>query len=141
MVERSDEDLLRGAALEEEGIPELDEQEPGQILSGDTGEGIIPPREYALGAEEFGTTAGEEAIGESLDQRVAREEPDVSWHDVAGADDRALAGRLVQPDNTSQGVADAVPDGVALSAEEAAMRIETDPAGLGAGGPGYVDED
>jgi hypothetical protein len=111
------------------------------------GEGIIPPRDYPLAAEEFGTTAGEEAIGESVDQRAAREEPEVSWHDVAGADDHALAGRLVQPDaginvdDTAEEVADAVPDGVALTAEESAMRIETDPAGMGGGGPGYLDDD
>jgi hypothetical protein len=34
MVERNDEALLRGAALEEEPIAELEDQPPGKVLSG-----------------------------------------------------------------------------------------------------------
>jgi hypothetical protein len=147
MVERNDEALFRGAALEEEGIPELEDQLPGKILSGDTGEGITPPRDYPLAAEEYGTTAAEQAAGETFDQRTAREEPDLSWDDVVG-DDSHLAGRLVQPDSGMVDVDDtaeefgyAASDVAGLSAEEAAMRIETEPEGLGDGWPGYLDEE
>jgi hypothetical protein len=87
-------------------------------------------------------------MGESLDQRIAREEPELSWNDVVAADDDPVAGRLVQPDQgmvdfdaTAEEVGDVVPDTVGLSAEEQAVRIETDPDGLGAGWPGYLDED
>jgi hypothetical protein len=147
MVERNDEALLRGAALEQEGISELEDQPASKILTGETPEGIIPPRDYPLGAEEYGTTAAEEAIGETVAQRVAREEPDLSGDDVRDDDER-LAGRLVQPDagmadadDTAEELGYVVPDVAGLSAEEAAVRIETDPEGLGGGWPGYLDED
>ncbi len=149
MLERNDEALLRGAALEEEGIPEVEDQPVGKILSGETPEGTVPPRDYPLGAEEYGTTADEERMGETFAQRVAREEPDLFWPDVsAGEADRPLAGRLVQPDlgmvdvdDTAEEVGYQAADVAGLSAEEAAMRIETDPAGMGSGWPGYLDED
>jgi hypothetical protein len=147
MIERNDKAMLRGAALEEEGIPEIEDQPSGKVLSGDTGEGIAPPRDYPLGTEEHGTTAAEQAAGETLTQRMAREEPDLSWNDVVG-DDNDLAGRLVQPgsemvdgDDTAEELGYAVPDVAGMSAEEAAMRIETDPEGLGGGWPGYLDEE
>jgi hypothetical protein len=146
MVERNDEALLRGAALEQEGIPELEDQPAGKVLTGETPEGIIPPRDYPVGAEEYGTTVAEETVGETVGQRVAREEPDLSGDGVRG-DDRHLAGRLVQPDagmavdDTAEELGDAVPDMAGLSAEEEAVRIETDPEGLGGGWPGYLDEE
>ena len=56
------------------------------------------------------------------------------------------AGRLVQPDegmvdldDTAEEVADLADDYVGLSAEEEAVRIETNPAGLGRGSDGYLD--
>jgi hypothetical protein len=88
-------------------------------------------------------------MGESLDQRIAREEPELSWNDVVAADDDPVAGRLVQPDQgmvdfdaTAEEVGDVVPDTVGLSAEEQAVRIETDPDGPEAReqeGPGEDD--
>ena len=148
MVERNDEALLQRAALEEEGIPELEEQPPGKVLSGETPEGIVPPRDYPLGAEEYGTTAAEELIGESIAVRAAREELPLSAERPLNDDGHGLVGRLVQPDGGMVDVDDTadefgydVADGVALSAEEAAIRVETDPEGLGGGWPGYLDED
>jgi hypothetical protein len=149
MLEPNDEALLRDAAPEDEGIPDTEDQPPGKILSGETPEGMVPPRDHPLGADEFGTTAAEESAGESFARRVAREEPDSLAGVLADDDDgRPLAGRLVQPDlgmvdtdDTPEEVADAVPDVVGLSAEEAAMRVETDPEGMGGGWPGYVDEE
>jgi hypothetical protein len=149
-VDPNDEALLREAALEEEGIPELEDQPVGKILSGETPEGLVPPRDYPLGAEEFGTTAAEDAMGETLAQRVAREVPDVPAGEGLddADDDQALAGRLVQPDfgvvdadDTPEEVGEAVPDVGGLSAEEEAMRVEREPGGLGGGWPGYLQDE
>ncbi|HEX2043099.1 MAG TPA: hypothetical protein VHF24_10740 [Acidimicrobiales bacterium] len=134
MADPNDEALLRDAALEEEGIPELEDQPVGKVLSGETPEGVVPPRDYPLGAEEFGTTAAEDAMGESLAQRVAREVPDRPVGEGLDDEDEALAGRLVQPD---LGVVDVA----GLSAEEEAMHVEGEPGGLGGGWPGYLQDE
>jgi hypothetical protein len=148
MVEPNDEALLRDAALEEEGIPELEEQPVGKVLSGETPEGVVPPRDYPLGAEEFGTTPAEDAVGESLAQRVAREVPDRPVGEGLEDQDESLAGRLVQPDlgvvdldETPEEVGEAAPDVGGLSAEEEAMHVERDPGGLGGGWPGYLQDE
>lgn len=47
---------------------------------------------------------------------------------------------MVDVDDTAEELGDAVADVAGLSAEEAAMRIETDPTSLGGGWPGYLDE-
>ncbi len=147
-MDPNDEALLREAALEEEGIPELEDQPAGKVLSGETSEGLVPPRDYPLGAEEFGTTAAEDAMGETLAQRVAREVPDAPVGDGLDDDDEPLAGRLVQPDlgvvdvdETAEEVGEAVPDVGGLSAEEEAMRVEREPGGLGGGWPGYLQDE
>lgn len=88
----------------------------------------LPPErgDLPLGVEEFGTTAEEQRAGESLDRRLAREEPDTPG---AGRDDRSdptVAGELVEPDEGAH--PDAEPDAVAeerggltISAEELAI--------------------
>ncbi len=146
----SDDELYRSAAAEEEGIPELEGQPPGKVLTGDTGEDLPLPRDHPLGAEEYGTTSAEEARGETFAQRVQREEPELVPRAPAGwlqEDDYVLAGRLVQPDagmvdmdETAEESGDATGEMVGLSAEEAAVRIEEEPAGLGGGWTGYLDE-
>ncbi len=114
-------------------------------------EGYSPP-ERPLGVDKFGTTAAEQAQGETLDQRIAQEEPDpaLEVEDLlaAPADDDpdapveadeflddgqvgdVRAGRLVDPD---EGVredsekdsvgGDVGIDGGAASAEEAAVHV------------------
>ena len=103
--------------------------------------GYSPPEKYSA-AQGFGNTPYEEAVGETLDQRVAQEEPepdpyleaeravdpDVPTGDGEVGDERA--GRLVDPDqglgeDTEKDlVADDVGiDGAAASAEEAAMHV------------------
>ena len=148
MVERDDEALLRGAALGEKPIPELEDQPPGKVLAGGAPEGIVPPRDYPLGGDEDGATAAEEAIGETVAGWAARDEPELSSEGLLGDDGHPLAGRLVQPDSgmvdvdgTAEEFSHDVDDGAGLSAEEAAIRVETDPEGLGGGWPGYLDED
>lgn len=102
------------------------------------------------GANRFGTTPAEARAGESIDQLLAQEEPDVDPHAEAADDDdelirrgyerEARAGRLVADD---EGVrqdeqADAVAwdvgiDGGGASAEEAAIHLVDDPDGPGDG--------
>ncbi|NYD56155.1 hypothetical protein BKA08_000393 [Nocardioides marinisabuli] len=101
--------------------------------------GYSPPEKYSPG-QGFGNTPYEEATGESLDQRVAQEEPEPDPYAEAEAEaDREQvggevgderAGRLVDPD---EGLAEDVDaelvgddvgiDGAAASAEEAAVHV------------------
>jgi Family of unknown function (DUF5709) len=115
----------------------LDTRGPADPLD----EGLSPP-ERPWGVEDFGATPREEAEGESLDRRLAREVPDTSDEedgddlgDVSDTDgelrddevgDRR-AGRLVaDEDGPVDGELDAQDvgvDGAAASAEEAAVHL------------------
>jgi hypothetical protein len=132
-VPRRDDDPERSHDPEAEGIPDLDGPLPGKVITGDAQEGMSPPRDVPVAALEYGTTAYEEEVGESLDLKLAREEPDVTEDDVFD-DDAAedTVGRLIdEGDDLSDGaVADDEKDAVAgnedadpatLSAEEAAV--------------------
>ena len=91
-------------------------------------EGYSPPdRERS---NRFGETAWEEARGESLDQRLAEEEPEIWEEPERGARQPDRAGRLVEDDDALDGhrpndtfAADVGLAGGAASAEEAAMHI------------------
>lgn len=104
-------------------------------------EGYSPP-ERTRAAEDVGTTAQEQRDGETLDERLAREQPEISSAggdgigDLTAGDGEPLdsevgqerAGRLVAPDGGIHGdeekdlIADDVGiDGSAASAEEAAV--------------------
>jgi Family of unknown function (DUF5709) len=138
-------------------------QEPADSLTGEPGEpgddpldrGVAAPDRWSAG-ERFGTTADEQAEGESLDDLLAEEEPDTSLEDDDddelpedrddadeadeyvdglllddGPDPRA--GRLVaedegaHPDEEADLVArDVGIDGGAASAEEAALHVVDD---------------
>jgi Family of unknown function (DUF5709) len=136
-------------------------QEPADSLTGIPGEagadpldrGVAPPERWSAGVK-FGSTADEQASGESLDQLLAEEEPETSFdldddlpedrddEDEAdeyldglllddGQDPRA--GRLVaedegaHPDSEADLVASDVGiDGGAASAEEAAVHVVED---------------
>ena len=105
--------------------------------------GYSPPEKWSAG-QGFGNTPFEEATGESLDQRIAQEEPEPDPYAEAergeNADDSeelddgevgdVRAGRLVDPDqgagedDESDLIGDDVGiDGAAASAEEAAVHI------------------
>lgn len=104
--------------------------------------GYSPPEKYSP-AQGFGNTPYEEAVGESLDQRVAQEVPEADPYAQAEAEaDREQvtgevgderAGRLVDPD---EGLGEDVEkdlvgddvgiDGAAASAEEAAVHVVPD---------------
>lgn len=100
-------------------------------------EGYSPPERYSA-AESFGNTPQEEERGETLDQRIAQEEPEPDPYlaaaeeaeHVGGEVGRERAGRLVDedeglgPDEEKDLVADDVGiDGSAASAEEAAVHV------------------
>jgi hypothetical protein len=127
-------------------------------LDGDPGDdpldqGIAPPDRWSAG-ERFGTTAGEEQEGESLDELLAEEEPeedpyadDEDEDEEDGEDRRAddlweddepdpRSGRLVaddegaHPDDEEDLVAhDVGIDGGAASAEEAAVHVQDEDEG------------
>lgn len=94
-------------------------------------EGIVT-RERWSPAEKFGNTAAEVRRGETLDQRIAQEEPDIdpdAW-DEEDLDDREVgdkrSGRLVMSDEVHHDdrfAQDAGIDGAAATAEEAAMHV------------------
>lgn len=115
--------------MDAEGIPDL---EPP--INQD--EGMIPPRDYPQGADEFGVTAAEQAADEPLADRVRREEPDFEDGTVGDAADEAVEGRLLEPgsedvdalDEEKDSVATVVDEGEgAQSAEESAMHITESP--------------
>lgn len=100
-------------------------------------EGYSPPERYSA-AESFGNTAQEQLEGETLDQRLAQEEPELEVDlDDDYLDDGEVgsvrAGRLVDPD---EGMGEDVEsemigsdvgiDGAGASAEEAAVHVVSD---------------
>ena len=128
---------------EAEGIPDPGYSEPGQLAAGDTEGTVEPPHDTALAVDDFGTTASELHDGESLDGRLAREEPDVLAAQTLPADESEGAdtpfderagqgvGRLVEPDEGARGdteadlvATDAGTDLGGYTAEEAAMHLE-----------------
>jgi hypothetical protein len=98
-------------------------------------EGIVPPQKWSPG-QGFGNTAAEQRDGETLDQRLAQEEPEPDPYDDApdAVDDGQVgaerSGRLVAPDEgahedtESNALAtDVGIDGAGATAEEAAMHV------------------
>ncbi|MER5532428.1 DUF5709 domain-containing protein [Streptomyces mirabilis] len=110
-------------------------------------EGYSPP-EKPWGVEHTGVTAAERQRGESLDERLAEEVPDIAGQDGDGIGDLwdgdgeliddevgdLRAGRLIAPDegaheDTEKDLIayDVGVDGAGASAEEAAMHVIPDP--------------
>jgi hypothetical protein len=127
-------DELFGDAVYEGGVEDTDDFDPASELTGDDLEepldtGYSPP-EHRPAATRYGTTALEQAEGESLDQRLAEEETDTDADDVTGTSRDPRAGRLVAPDegahddDESDEIAfDVGRAGGAASAEEAAVHL------------------
>jgi len=112
--------------FEAEGLPAIEDPPPGLEDDYNQVEGMMPPRDFPLGAEEFGITGEEERLQEPLADRVLREEPDLLVDTLE--DDRV--GRLIEPDQGVAGldyerdvIASEADDADGLSAEEAAMHI------------------
>lgn len=94
-------------------------------------EGYSPPERPR--SNHFGETALEEIQGETLDQRLAEEEPDIFDAPDSGASQPDRAGRLVADPDALDGrvndtfAEDTGVDGGAASAEEAAVHIVEEP--------------
>jgi len=126
-----------GDDVYEAGVEDAEDLDPAENLTGDgTRESLDEPEETRWDPPDFepapvrhGMTLAEQQEGESLDQRLSEEEPDVGAEDAAPVDvDRA--GRLVAPDEGAHPdrEADAVATdvgraGYAASAEEAAVHV------------------
>jgi hypothetical protein len=133
MTENSREDYGNYSVDDEDQLgaeDTLDDRGPADPLDA----GYSPPEKWSP-AEKFGNTADEQLQGESFEQRLEQEVPDVDPYAVegeyaGGEVGRARAGRLVAPDEGSHEddekelVADDVGiDGAAASAEEAAVHV------------------
>lgn len=129
--------------FEEEGLAATEDGLPSKLITGDAQDGMEPPHDYPAAVEEYGLTAAEQALGEPLDLRLSREEPDVTSSADVPADDSYGAespypedpeervGRIVETDEG--GRTDTEKDTVAydvgtdtggFSAEERAMHLE-----------------
>lgn len=97
-------------------------------------EGYVPPDRPRPAVAHYGETEWEQAHGETLDQRVAQEEPEVWEADPAVDPSRQpdRAGRLVEDDGAVESggndtfAVDAGVDGGAAGAEEAAVHVVDD---------------
>jgi hypothetical protein len=128
-----------GYSVDDEDQP----QSTGDSLVDDRGldepldEGFSPPEKWSA-AQGFGNTPLEEELGETLDQRLAQEEPEPDPYELAASDTEDVGGEVVDersgrlvaddegimPDSESDLVAhDVGIDGAAASAEEAAVHV------------------
>lgn len=100
-------------------------------------EGYSPPEKWSI-AEKYGNTEWEADQGESLDARLAQEEPDATTdplaENVGGEVGGARAGRLVEDDAGARAdtdnqmfATDIGIDGAGASAEEAAVHVIPEP--------------
>jgi hypothetical protein len=137
------EELYHGYSVDDEDQPSNLEDLGDPDVEDELDRGYSPPEQYSAG-QGFGNTPYEEAVGETLDQRVAQEDPEPDpYVEAERLDLDALvsssevgaerAGRLVAPDQglgediEKDLVADDVGiDGAAASAEEAAVHVVPD---------------
>jgi len=131
----ADDDMFGDSVYESgDAVDDTDGLDPIEGLTGDDPDeamqtGYSPPEREPYNLRHI-PTAFEQSQGESLDERLAEEEPDVSDADLDQADIEERAGRLVAPDAgapadfESDAVAtDVGTAGFASSAEEAAMHV------------------
>ena len=112
--------------LDEEGVPDLEGPLPEKEATGDAQEGLPPPNEAPRASVDHGVTAEEQRHPEALDERLAREEPDVG--DPPGAQPREEV-QLSDPDGTRDDrekdlMAEDVAAEGALAPEEQQVRTE-----------------
>ena len=82
---------------EDDGIPEVAQDDSPTMQRAEDPEFMAMPGESATATVDFGTTAFEQAEGESLDGRLAREIPDDA-PDVRPAEDPSRAGAQLEQD-------------------------------------------
>lgn len=116
--------------LEEEGIPDLEGPLDEKRATGDPQEGHPPPRDEPVGSEESDVTARGQREGESLEERLEREEPTA----LDGRPEEETTGQLVEPDEGTRGDRekdlvgeDTTDDPGGLSPEEQAVRRRDEP--------------
>ncbi|MEV4811658.1 DUF5709 domain-containing protein [Micromonospora avicenniae] len=134
---------------EDDGVLDASDTLDGDRIADPLDTGIAAADHWS-GANRYGTTPAEERAGESLEQLLAEEEPDIDpYAEVVDDEDELIrrgyeqdprAGRLVAYD---EGLSDdEEPDSVAwdagidaggASAEEAAIHLVDDPNGMGDG--------
>jgi hypothetical protein len=134
--------------LENDGVLDPADTLDGQDLRRDVLDTGIDAGDRYTAANKFGTTPAEERQGESLDQLLSEEEPDIALDDQedqdkddededvpidTGSTTAPRAGRLVAPDEgahdddeTDEIAADVGIDGGGAGAEEAAVRLIED---------------
>ncbi|RVU22438.1 hypothetical protein EOT10_22715 [Streptomyces antnestii] len=131
---------------DDEGLLDTEDTLMGGGVTDPLDEGYSPP-ERPWGVEHTGVTCTEQRLGETLDERLSEEVPDVSLPEGDGIGDvwdtdgeplddevgEARSGRLVAPgegvredDDSDLFAEDVGIDGAAASAEEAAMHLVED---------------
>jgi hypothetical protein len=145
----SDNDDLYGDSVYEDGVEDASDFDPIESLTGEQDpeepyDTSYSPPDHRPSNTRYGLTDYEQAAGESLDQRLAEEVPDV-WGEADAEDGAATrgsgepgddgdpeprAGRLVAPDEGAHSdeeqdsvATDVGPAGFASSAEEAAVHV------------------
>ncbi|HEV7191866.1 MAG TPA: DUF5709 domain-containing protein [Jatrophihabitantaceae bacterium] len=131
----TDNDVFGDSVYESgDAVDDTDGLDPVESLSGDDPDeamqtGYSPPEREPHNLR-HAPTPFEEREGESLDERLSEEEPDVSPDDPDRSAAQPRAGRLVAPDegahqdDEAEEIArDVGPAGYASSAEEAAMHV------------------
>ena len=117
-----------------DAVDDTDDLDPYADLTGDDADEIMQtgysPPEREPHSLRDAPTPDEERRGESLDQKLREEEPDIGSDDVALTEPDRRAGRLVAPDegwrndvHNDEVAEDVGTAGYASSAEEAAMHI------------------
>jgi hypothetical protein len=129
-------------AVEDDGVLDGSDTLDDNPVSDPLDTGIAAPDRWA-GADRFGTTIAEQGAGESLEQLLAEEQPDVDDEDELirrGYEVEPRSGRLLADgegfgdDQEADLVAQDVGiDAGAASAEEAAVHVVDDPDGPGDG--------
>jgi hypothetical protein len=136
-------------SVEDDGVLDASDTLDDDAVADPLDVGVQPPDRWA-GANRFGTTAAEQRAGESLEQLLAEEEPDVDpYPDDIDDEDELMrrgyegeprAGRLLADDEGfgEDRQADSVArdtgiDAGGASAEEAAIHVVVDPDGPGDG--------
>ena len=124
-----------GQDLEDDGVLDAADSLVDRGVEDVLDEGYVAADGWSPG-EGFGTTLLEERQGESLDQRLAQEVPDLSDEDPQEYEDGIgdqRAGRLVAPDEGAHEDVDSELlafdvgiDGAGASAEEAAVHVIDD---------------
>jgi len=138
-----DQEIYGDYSVDDEDQPGAEDDGTPSDVADELDRGYSPPEKYSAG-QGYGNTPWEEEHRETIDQRIAQEEPEADPYDeVLSSDDEELlvdgevgdarAGRLVDPDQGGGAdeekdlVGDDVGiDGAGASAEEAAMHVVED---------------